>query len=496
MIAAVVVLATCAAYAYYDAQTRTYRASTKLFLNPSQVEALVTGVVSEPGSDRAAQNLAALAHTQGVAALVARRLRDGRSPDQILAVVRVTPAQGTDFLTISAKDEDPTRAARTANAFAAAFEASRTAGARRQVREAANQARRQLDALGSAPTTTREAVEDRLAQLEGFLASPLADVRRLDPAGVPRTPIAPKPVRNAIFAGTLALLLAVFAIYAFSRFDLRIRRVSDIEDAYALPLLTAIPHLQSKGRDATIVDAAAQEPLRSLQTALRLASLEGPVKTFLITSAVPCEGKSTLVRNLALVQRDEGARVVIVEADLRRPVLRSWFKLQHGEGLTDVIAGQTPLAQALQSIASTETAVPSAVPTGRRHTVETLTRLGELSVLTSGPKPPNPSIVLASDQAADVIKQLAATHTYVLIDAPPLLPVSDALPLLTLVDGVIIVSRIGTTHRTAAKRLMEMLERVPGAKILGIVANDVPEDEHLGTYAYSYGAFNGGRSKS
>lgn len=469
-----------------------YAASTQLFLNPSQVETLITGVGSAPGSDRTAGNIAALARTRAVAAIAARELADDRSPNEILQAVTVSPKTGSDFLTVSGEDQDPARAAETANAFAAAFERSRTESFRAQVADAARQTRHQLVALGGQTSPQREAVKDRLAQLTGFLAAPTGDVRQLDPAAVPTAPISPKPVRNAIFAAAISLMLAIFAAYALSRFDVRVRHIPDIQEAYGLPLLAAIPRLSlSKRKSLDDVDEAAQEPLRSLQTSLRLARLDGSVKTILVTSAISGEGKSTLVRNLALVQRDEGARVVIVEADLRRPVLRSWFGLPGKQGLTDVLASQTSLKDALQLVENDASKTPTTTtspPDDARGTVATLARVGELLVLTSGPTPSNPSVVLATEQTGDVIKSLGREFTYVLIDAPPLLPVSDALPLLSLVDGVIIVTRLGITHRAAAKGLMELLGRIPDAKILGVVANDVSVDEFNGNYAYSYAA--------
>lgn len=488
LIAAVVALSTCGAYAYYAAQPKVYSASTQLFLNPSQVQAVLTGVAGAPGSDRAASNVAALARTRAVARIAAQQLKDARSPAEILDAVTITAAPGTDFISVESTDRDPARAADTANAFAEAFERSRTDGFRVEVTEAAKQTRRQLAALGFQASPQREAVKDRLAQLSGFLASPSGDVRQLDPAAVPAAPISPKPARNALFAAAISLVLAIFAAYALSRLDVRIRHLVDIQESYALPLLAAIPRLPaSRNKITGAVDAAAQEPLRSLQTSLRLARLESSVKTILVTSAVPGEGKSTLVRNLALVQRDEGARVVVVEADLRRPVLRSWFGLSDKHGMTDVLAGQTQLADALQVVTSAPSKAETALAEDQ-GTIATLARIGELSVLTSGPTPTNPSVVLAGDETAELLKTLEADFTYVLIDAPPLLPVSDALPLLSLVDGVIIVTRMGTTHRTAAERLMELLSRVPDAKLLGVVANDVSEDEFHDSYAYSYTA--------
>ena len=494
LIAAIVVLSTIATYAFYTSQPKVYTASTQLFLNPSQVETLITGVASAPGSDRAAGNIAELARTRAVAELAAEKLPDNRTPAEILAAVSVAAKPGSDFILVSSNDQDPARAAATANAFTDAFARSRTQGFRSQVSEAVTQTRRQLAALGSSSSPQREAVKDRLARLTGFLAAPSGDVRQLDPAAVPQAPVSPTPVRNAIFAAAISLVLAIFAAYGLTRFDLRIRHLSDIQAAYAVPVLAAIPRLTpTRSGNPTSADPAAQEPLRSLQTSLRLASLDSAIKTILVTSAVPGEGKSTLVRNLALVQRDEGARVVIVEADLRRPVLRSWFKLNSNEGLTDMLAGQTTLADALQRVAP-DPAV--AVSEDKSGTVATLARTGELSILTSGPTPANPSVVLATEHTAQLIKDLGESFTYVLIDAPPLLPVSDALPLLGLVDGVIIVSRLGITQRAAAKRLMELLGRVPDANILGVVANDVVADELYGTYVYAYTAPKRRRSEA
>jgi Mrp family chromosome partitioning ATPase len=187
-----------------------------------------------------------------------------------------------------------------------------------------------------------------------------------------------------------------------------------------------------------------------------------------------------------MVQSAAGERVIVVDADLRRPVLRDWFELSQAEGLTDVLAGGLTWREALQSVDSREPTPAHGGKSSRSDGTETLVETGSLDVLVSGPTPPDPSAILASEKTTALLADLAANATYVLIDAPPILPVSDALSLLAAVDGVIVVSRIGSTQRAAARRLVEMLNRASATNVLGVVANDAPTDDLFGGYGYSY----------
>ena len=203
--------------------------------------------------------------------------------------------------------------------------------------------------------------------------------------------------------------------------------------------------------------------------------MDQPVKTVLVTSALASEGKSSIVRNLALVYREAGKNVAIIEADLRKPTLARVLGVQARPGLTDMLAGHATPEQALQHVA---TGAPGADALGHLEAPAhsgngSRSDTGTLSVITAGPHASNPPAVLGSGRVHELIEELQRAYDVVLIDTPPLLSVSDAVPLLSAVDAVVVVSRLELTTRAAARRVCALIRMVPEARIGGVVVNDV-----------------------
>ena len=201
----------------------------------------------------------------------------------------------------------------------------------------------------------------------------------------------------------------------------------------------------------------AAEAYRTLRTNIQFSSLDRDLRTLLVTSAGPSEGKSTILANLAISMAESGRRVIAADGDLRRPGLHQLFGLDDAPGLTTMILDRDaePPLQA--------TAVP------------------QLRLLASGPLPPNPAELLASDRMAAVIARLAEQADLVLFDSPPVAAVSDALVLAARVDGVLLVVDAGRTRRDMARQAKEQLERV-GARLLGVVLNNVKPERGLYEY--------------
>jgi len=201
------------------------------------------------------------------------------------------------------------------------------------------------------------------------------------------------------------------------------------------------------------------EAYRTLRTNILFASLDNPLKTLLITSTDPGEGKSTTLANLAVVMAQAGNRVVAVDCDLRRPSLHRIFGVKNSAGLTTMmvegqVMGQSPLQ---------DTGVPN------------------LSVLTSGPLPPNPSELLGSRRMGEVLAQLKSQADIVLLDSPPIIAVADAAILASKVDGVILVVQAYKTRRDFARKAKAILEKA-NANLLGVVLNNVRMDISLYRY--------------
>ena len=267
-------------------------------------------------------------------------------------------------------------------------------------------------------------------------------------------------------------MLGLIGSYLFDRSDRRLRRIEDVETLFDLPVLGTIPHVRGLGRntgDPQEVPAAAREPHRALRVNLDLARMDipGRGKVIMVTSALPSEGKSAIVRGLAISYCEAGARVAVMEADLRRPVLAEQFVLASKPGLSEALStGQT---LHLQRVADD---------------VENPALVGSIDVAVAGSVQENPTVLLTGSRMPTLLAELAETHDIVLIDTPPLLSVSDGLPLLGMVDGVLVVVRVGRTTYPAAVRLRQTVERLHGADVLGVVANSLLDE--LASYGYVY----------
>ena len=228
-----------------------------------------------------------------------------------------------------------------------------------------------------------------------------------------------------------------------------------------------------------------------MHTTLRLGETqtgggENTPRSILFLSADAGDGKSTLAASLALVQRDAGERVAIVEADFRRPVQAKLLEVDSPSGLVEVLAGMLPLGEAIRAV---EPIRGDASPNLERTpasvaTVAESQSTGTLSVLVSGGSVANPPALLGGQPMADLLHSITEDFDHVLIDAPSPLEVSDAMPLLQLVDGIVIVARVGHTRELSAQRLVQLLASTSSAPVLGVVVNDVPPKD-IQKYGFS-----------
>jgi protein-tyrosine kinase len=206
--------------------------------------------------------------------------------------------------------------------------------------------------------------------------------------------------------------------------------------------------------------APGAEAFRTLRTNLQFSRLDKQIKTILVTSSGPGEGKTTISSNLAISLAQAGSKVIIAGVDLRRPAIDKQFNVSNTIGVTNILTGQYTLDEALQD-----------------------TDVEGLRILTSGPIPPNPAELLSSQRMKDLIEQIKSKADYIIFDATPVIAVSDSVILSQMVDGVLLVVSLGITPRGVAITSKEQLERV-GANILGVVANNISEES--GYYYYYY----------
>ena len=289
----------------------------------------------------------------------------------------------------------------------------------------------------------------------------------VDRATIADQPVYPRPVRNLLLGGALGLLLAVGVAILKEVLDTSISTPEDLEAATrGAPLLGSINYDKDAPTRPLITDlnthAPRVESFRVLRTNLQFVNVDGESKVFVVTSSVPEEGKSTTACNLALTLAHAGEKVILVEADLRRPKAAEYLHIESAVGVTTVLTGRVDIDGAMQSASY------------------------DLKVLAAGSIPPNPAELLQSTAMKSLIKDLRARFDIVLIDAPPLLPVTDAAILASESDGAILVVRHGKTTRDQVMVALSRLDSV-AAKLIGSVANMTPGRRISYGYSYSYG---------
>lgn len=286
------------------------------------------------------------------------------------------------------------------------------------------------------------------------------DVIPLQNASPPTEPASPN-LKVALGAGAGGgLLLAYLVIFLRRALDVRVRTPEDLTELSGAGLLGRLPRIGGrKDKGSGYATNLSSEAFRQIRTALRFANVDKPVRSILVTSANPGEGKSTIATSVARVFAESGQLTIVIDADLRRPVLADRFGLDGSVGLSEVLSGQIALADAI------------------RRTDDP-----QLFILPSGGIPPNPSEMLGSKALSSLVEELS--HDYlVVIDSAPILPVTDSLLVSAAVDGVVLVGSAGKTRKadvTAARGLLEQAT----ARMLGVVLNMVQMKEIGGGYRY------------
>ena len=352
LVIAFVIFATVSTYVYYARQPKVFDATTKILVVAGGSPLDDVGAQL---SDRTVQNQAALLTSREVATAVARRLGRPGEASSLAASISATATAGSDFVVITAHRPEAADAAAIANAFAKAFVQLRSDAVRQRITKALTATRAQLNELPRSPLNAPQRAElaDQIRQLRLTLAVSDGSASQVDPAVAPGAPAGPHPMRNALLAFVLSLIGAAGLAYALEAFERRPRRLDELPDLYGVPILAALPHVAApihaeEGEAA--VTPEFKEPLRQLRTNIQLAAIDRPFRSILITSAVSGEGKSTIVRNLAVVLREGGLSVAVVDADLRRPSLSRLFNETSEPGLTDVLTGTCALDEAVRRV--------------------------------------------------------------------------------------------------------------------------------------------------
>lgn len=316
-------------------------------------------------------------------------------------------------------------------------------------------------------------------------AGQIGEVRIIDIALPPERPIKPKKKLNLALGGALGLLLGIGLSLLRERLDASIRTIEDMENL-GLPFLGSIPVIGgngdrkkrgSKKGSSQIIDikniasnlithfepkSPISEAYRSIRTNIQFTRSEIPPKTMLVTSSGPHEGKSTTAANLAITLAQMGTKTLLVDSDLRRPVLHSIFGLDKEKGLTHYLVGKADRDEIIKP-----------------------TPVGNLSLITCGILPPNPSELLGSKRMSELVQELKSEFEMILFDSPPVIAVTDAVVLSTILDGVILVVCSGEISEDAVLRSTGLLSNVK-AQLLGGILNKVNVERTYGSYHYYY----------
>ena len=317
-------------------------------------------------------------------------------------------------------------------------------------------------------------------------AGQIGMVRIIDRAKEPRYPIRPKKKLNLLLGAIIGLGLGIGITLLLDYMDDSLKSIEDVERHTGLRILGSIPEIKTsekvksrrRARDVsperTVKQIASRmvthfepkspvsEAYRTFRTNIQFARFEHPLKTLLVTSAGPGEGKSTTVANLAITMAQMGTKTLLVDADLRRPVLHSIFEQEKNLGLTNVLLGNTHVDDAIHELG-----------------------VKNLNLLCCGTLPPNPSELLGSEAMRKLMEQLKEKYDIILFDSPPVVAVTDAAVLSAQIDGVILVISSGETTRNAEIRAKTLLNNVR-AQILGAVLNNVKMAGRYGSYYYYY----------
>jgi capsular exopolysaccharide synthesis family protein len=279
-------------------------------------------------------------------------------------------------------------------------------------------------------------------------------------------PVTPNPARNGAVGLILGLLIGLAGAALRELLDLTIKSAETLEEVVGAPVLAVVPFDPAAKQAPLVMDSdtlsARAESVRHLRTNLQFVDVDHPVKVIVVVSSVPNEGKSTTAVNLAIAFAEAGRKVMLIEADMRRPRVADYLGLEGAVGLSDVLAGQVAIDDVLQKWG--------------RH---------DLWVLTSGSIPPNPSELLGSRNMAALLERQRTTFDLIIIDTPPLLPVTDAAVVAAYADGAVLVARAGKTPQQRVRMAAASLRAVD-ARLLGCVLNMQRSKGATEYYYYRY----------
>jgi succinoglycan biosynthesis transport protein ExoP len=495
--------------------TPLYNSSAELIYDKTNINSAVVGLdlySYDYDRDRTiAAAIAVIGRNEAISESVQAQLKkDGLagadlSPAELSGMVRASGVTDSDRANITVTSTDPDEAAAVANAFADQFVIYNRDVRRSLVSEARGLIQDELTGMTPSELATSYGLmmQDKYESLRILEAMQNSDFKVLGRAAAPSAPFTPQTKRDVALALVLGLALGVGLVFLIEYLDKRIKDERTLETVSGLPVLASVPVVGRRwnatkhhDRSVEIVGFAGDrsptlESFRALRSTLQYFNIDGGLRKILVTSGVPLEGKTVTAVNLGISLAMSGRRVIILEADLRRPMVHKYLNLQNETGLSNLLAGTVSVHNAMQLVPM-DPLIPARSRKGENSNPAIVTRKN-LYCITSGALPPNPTELLQSSRMAEIIAELDQLADYVLIDTPPVLAVSDAVALSPLVDAVILTARLHSTTRGELEQTREILQRV-GAHVIGVVAGGVKSGRgsyYRRGYQYRYGRYGG-----
>ncbi len=407
--------------------TPTYTSATQLFVTSTDATSTAAAFQGSQFSQNRVTSYVQLLTSERLADRVISDLELELSAQDLQERIEASVVPDTTVLDIVVTDSSPQRARDLADAIATEFTSL-------------------VEEVETTTTTPTDPTEEPVTTVP-------VKVTVLDSPEVPSSPASPNLYRNIAVGVLIGLVVGFVSAYFRVRLDRSVRDpkvASSVAGAPVIGVVTRDPQLASDHVLARHSRSAAAESFRQMRTNLQFLDVDRPPRVIMVSSAMAGEGKSTVAVNLAITLAEGGHRVTIVEADLRRPRVTRYLGLVDGAGLTSILSGAADLDDVLQSYGD-----------------------GRLSVLAAGSIPPNPSELLSSSRLAGLVDELRARNDFVIVDTPPLLPVSDGSAVAVVMDGVLLAARHGKTRREELEQAAAVLARI-GAKTLGVVLTIAP----------------------
>lgn len=442
-----IIIGAAVGFGYASLQPKVYAASSSGYVTVGE-SGTVDVLSGSTAAKERARSYAAIVSSEAVAQKIKQNTPElSLSTGQIRSSLTATAGDNAALITVSAQASSPKNAQLLANSALQA-----TADYIKEIEQNPGNAQALVNGDSNAAATPPA-------------NSNTVRVIPLNNASVNPPLVSPNYQQNTLIGAVIGLVVVYTAIFLRRALDQRIRTRDDATKATGASILGVLPVSEDLNEENIVNgdtdDHIAQESIRQLRTNLRFVNVDTPPRSFIVTSAVPGEGKSTVSLSLARSLADAGSPVILIDADLRRPTVAKKLKLDAKVGLTQVLAGQVEIANAVHQLGDSN-----------------------LFVLPAGRIPPNPSELLGSDKMRQLIKELSEEFI-VVVDVPPLLPVTDASLLSHSVDGVILVGSIGRSHREQMTEASSILKKV-NANLFGLVLNRAPR-KGLGNSYYGFG---------